>query len=129
LIPPTTHVLVVDDEQRIRELIVRWLRSPEYRVTTIETAEGGLAAVEEERPDLVIADKLLPLHSGLWLLKELRQRDETVPVILISGAEFTPDERHELETLGKAVYLQKPFSRAELDSAIGGLMEGRAFSD
>jgi DNA-binding response OmpR family regulator len=128
LIPPTT-VLVVDDEQRIRELIVRWLRTPEYRVMTIETAEGGLAAVEEERPDLIITDKLLPQHSGLWLLKELRQRSEAVPVILISGAEFTPDERHQLETLGNAVYLQKPFSRAELDSAIGGLMEGRAFSD
>jgi two-component system phosphate regulon response regulator OmpR len=121
----TTHVLVVDDEQRVRELIVRWLRSPGYRVETTETAEDALVAVEAERPDLIIADKLLPLHSGLWLLKEIRQLGGALPVILISGAEFTPEERRQFETLGNAVYLQKPFSRVELDSAIARLMSSR----
>ena len=124
--PLTIHVLVVDDEQRVRELIVRWLRSPECRVQTTETAEDALAAVDKERPDLIIVDKLLPLHSGLWLLKEVRQLDQTLPVILISGAEFTSDERRQFETLGNAEYLQKPFSRSELDSAIARLRSPRS---
>ena len=124
--PLTKHVLVVDDEQRIRELIARWLRSPEYRIEMKETAEEALAAVEDQRPDLIIADKLLPLRSGLWLAKEIRQQGDHLPVILISGADFTDDERRQFETLGNAVYLQKPFSRIELDSAIACLMSPRS---
>ena len=111
----------MDDEQRVRELIVRWLRNPEYRVETTETAEDALAALEGDRPDLIIADKLLPSHSGLWLLKEIRHLDQALPVILISGAEFTAEERRQFEALGNAEYLQKPFSRSELDSAIARL--------
>jgi two-component system phosphate regulon response regulator OmpR len=126
LAPLTTHVLVVDDEQRVRELIVRWLRTPEYRVQTTETAEDALVAMEADRPDLIIADKLLPLHSGLWLLKEVRHLGGALPVILISGAEFTSEERRQFDTLGNAVYLQKPFSRVELDSAIARLMSSRS---
>jgi hypothetical protein len=52
--------------------------------------------------------------------------DHALPVILISGAEFTPEERHQFETLGNAVYLQKPFSRIEMDSAIARLTSPRS---
>jgi DNA-binding response OmpR family regulator len=113
----------VDDEQRITELIARWLQLPRYRVTTAETAAGALVAAEQERPDVIISDKLLPVHSGLWLLQEVRQRWGIMPpIILISGAPFTPDERHVLDALGNTMFLQKPFSRDELDSALARLL-------
>ena len=113
----------MDDEQRIAELIVRWLREPHYRVKTGETAADALVAAELERPDIIISDKLLPVQIGLWLLKEVRQRwGIALPVILISGAPFTADERYVLDTLGNTTFLQKPFSRDELNSALARLL-------
>ena len=113
----------MDDEQRIAELIVRWLRDPLYRVMTAASAADALVAAERERPDIIISDKLLPAQSGLWLLTEVRKRwGMTLPVILISGAPFTADERHVLDTLGNTMFLQKPFTRDELNSTLARLL-------
>ena len=98
---------------------MRWLRPPAYRVTVAESATDALAAAELDRPDLIISDILLHFRSGMWLLKEVRRRWMELPVILISGAPFSPVELEEIAEFKKAIFLQKPFTRLQLERAVG----------
>ncbi len=109
---PPLRVLVVDDEPPIRKLLRMGLGAEGYQVLD---APNGKAALEQisEKPDLVILDLGLPDARGLDLLRTLRERNDAVPIVVLSSRS---DETAKVEALdsGADDYVTKPFGMAEL---------------
>src|SRR6202521_2118067 len=78
-------ILVVDDESEIREGLELLLTGEGYGVSSAETAASGLAKLEEQPFDLLLLDVSLPDRNGLELLREIRQRDPQLSVVLITA--------------------------------------------
>lgn len=103
---------MVDDEPRVREVVVAYLEREGFRVSDVSSVEAARAVIEETAPDLVVLDIMLPAESGLDLLADLRRRGE-VPVILLTSRSEETDRVLGLE-LGADDYVTKPFSVSEL---------------
>jgi CheY-like chemotaxis protein len=101
-------VLVVDDDPHIRASLRRTLGFEGYRVRQAADGIGALAAVAEERPELVILDLMLPGMDGVEVCRRLRQIDD-VPVLMLTALERTPDRVKGLDA-GADDYLVKPFA-------------------
>jgi two-component system alkaline phosphatase synthesis response regulator PhoP len=112
-------VLVVDDDQDIRELIACKLREERYDVRSASDGETALASMLLVVPDLVILDIAMPKRSGLEVLKMLRARRETaaVPVILVTGKASDRDVDEGFR-VGADHYMIKPFRVADLMSHV-----------
>lgn len=106
------HVLIVDDERRIREVLEYALDKDGYRVTSAADGAEALAAFERDPPDLVVLDVMLPDLDGLELCRRLRKRGAT-PVLFLSARGDEVDKIVGLE-VGGDDYLTKPFSTREL---------------
>ncbi len=117
-------VLIIDDETAFRELLRLYL--DELGVTVQEAGDGAsaLAALDEERPDLVILDVQLPDISGLEICRMLRARTETalIPVVLSTGLAATEDRILGLEA-GATDFFTKPIRRTEFLVRIRNLLE------
>jgi len=109
----TKHILIIDDEQPIRELLGQYLVACGYRVTGAGTALAAHKIVEETPPDLIISDLQLEDSDGLEMIAELKTRVPTVPVILLTGVLFDPEVARDILTRNVACYLEKtsPLSR------------------
>ena len=107
------RILVVDDEESIREFLTILLEKEDYEVATAESVEDGKRRLVEGSFDLVMCDLKLPDGSGLEVLEEARRRRIDWPFIIIT-AHTTP--QHALESLraGAAEYLSKPFNVDDL---------------
>jgi two-component system OmpR family response regulator len=108
----TRHILVVDDEARIREVLEYALAKEGYRVTSVETGSAALEAVAKGGVDLVVLDVMLPEIDGLEVCRKIRQKDK-VPILFLSAKGEEIDRVLGLE-LGGDDYLTKPFSPREL---------------
>ena len=106
------HILVVDDDEQLRSLLVLVLEGEGYRVTSTDSAAGALAEVAGSSPDLVVLDISLGEDDGRLVLGRIRERGD-LPVILISGKGETADRVLGLR-LGADDFLPKPFSPVEL---------------
>jgi two-component system, OmpR family, phosphate regulon response regulator PhoB len=106
------HILVVDDDEQLRSLLVLVLEGEGYQVTSTDSASGALAEVAESSPDLVVLDISLGEDDGRLVLGRIRERGD-LPVILISGKGETADRVLGLR-LGADDFLPKPFSPVEL---------------
>ncbi len=113
-------ILVVDDEESIRELVQLNLRKAGYRTAAAATGAECLARVAEGRPDLVILDIMLPDTDGLTLCRVLR-RDTAVPVIFLTARDDEVDRVLGLE-LGADDYVTKPFSPRELVARVRAVL-------
>ena len=104
-------ILVVDDEEDIRELIQYNLSKDGYRVTCAATGEEGLGLVQTLKPDLVILDLMLPGIDGLEVCRRLKTDAalRSIPIVMISARGEEPDVVTGLE-LGADDYISKPFS-------------------
>jgi len=78
-------VLVIDDESAIRDSLKMILEYENYQYIGAASGQDGIAAVERERPDIVLVDIKMPGMDGMEVLRKLRGVDETLPVIMISG--------------------------------------------
>ena len=109
------HVLVVDDEPDITALVAYHLAKEGYRVTTANSGSEALRAAEEQAPDLIVLDLMLPGLSGLEVLESLRKRADTREVgVVVLTARKDEADRIEGLSLGADDYLVKPFSPQEL---------------
>ena len=106
------HILVVDDDQRLRELISRYLFQNGFRVTIAENAQAARAAMRGLRFDLVILDVMMPGESGLDLARDLK-RITVVPICMLT-ARAEPEQRIEGLEAGVDDYMSKPFEPREL---------------
>jgi DNA-binding response OmpR family regulator len=115
------HILVVEDEERMAEIIARGLRAEGYLVDTAPTVRAGLGYIAAGLIDLVVLDLLLPHAPGTDLLRALRQQKKSIPVLILTA-------RSELEVkaenfdAGADDYLTKPFAFAELVMRIRALL-------
>ena len=113
VIKPT--VLVVEDEQAQREVLRYNLEAEGFRVVTAENGEEALIKVDEESPDIIVLDWMLPNLSGIEVCRQLKTRTKTraVPVIMLSARSEEVDRVRGLET-GADDYVVKPYSVIEM---------------
>jgi excisionase family DNA binding protein len=106
-------VLVVDDEPRLRELVRVNLELAGYSVREAEDVGRALAAIEDQAPQLVLLDVVMPGADGWQLLRQLQERHGSIPVIMYSGQ---VDERAATEATeqGAQGFVGKPFDPEEL---------------
>jgi serine phosphatase RsbU (regulator of sigma subunit) len=100
-------LLVVDDEQAIRDSIVAYLEDSGYQVLEAENGQQALTLFERKSPDLIICDLRMPVMDGLSLLRRIMELTDEVPVIVVSGAGVMTDVVEALR-LGASDYLMKP---------------------
>ena len=106
------HILVVDDDDKIRELIREYLEKNQFLVTTAINALDAKKKLEIIKFDILILDIMMPGDSGLTLTKQIKETDPT-PIILLTAKGETRDRIKGLE-LGADDYLGKPFEPKEL---------------
>jgi two-component system, OmpR family, phosphate regulon response regulator OmpR len=108
------HILVVDDDARLRSLLSRYLTGEGFRVTTAETAGDARAKLRSINPDMMVLDIMMPGESGLALTEALRrEQGHEVPVLLLT-ARGAPEDRIAGFEAGADDYLGKPFEPREL---------------
>jgi two-component system, OmpR family, response regulator len=110
------RVLVVDDEEHITELLSMALSINGFEVERVATGRGALKAIDEQRPDLVILDVMLPDLNGFDVIKRLRQDERAgsrIPAIFLTARDSTADKIEGLR-LGSDDYVTKPFNVEEL---------------
>ena len=106
------EVLVVDDDQTVREVVVSYLRAGGHEVTEVGDGEAALSAMRHRRADLVILDLMLPGLGGLEVCQRLRDSSD-VPIIMLTALGAESDRLIGLR-LGADDYVTKPFSPREL---------------
>jgi response regulator RpfG family c-di-GMP phosphodiesterase len=113
----THSVLIVDDENGVRDLLTRWLEAGGYSVTTAANAEEALGRLEVSPPAVAVCDIRMPGRDGLWLAERIRQSYPETAVIMATGVQ---DVGPAVQTLRQGVidYLTKPFGRDRLQEAV-----------
>ena len=107
------HVLVVDDDPTVSDVVRRYLERSDFDVTLAVDGQQALAAAAEHRPDLVVLDLMLPGLDGLEVCRRLRTRDPDLPVVMLTALGEESDRVLGL-SLGADDYVTKPFSPREL---------------
>ncbi len=121
---PNLHVLVVDDEPMVREVVTRYLEQEGYTVSFAADGASALRLVGEQEIDLVVLDLMLPEIDGLSVLRELREGG-AIPVIVLTARGEEGDRIHGLE-LGADDYVVKPFSPRELVARVASVLRRTA---
>ena len=106
------HILVVDDDDRIRELVKQYLKDNNYIVTTANSAEDALKKTNIIKFDIIVLDIMMPGQNGLDFTNKYKKKINT-PIILLT-AKGEPSERIEGLEIGADDYLAKPFEPKEL---------------
>ncbi|MGF1563637.1 MAG: phosphate regulon transcriptional regulator PhoB [Geminicoccaceae bacterium] len=115
----TPHILIVEDEEPLQQLLAYNLEKAGYRVSQAYDGDEAAHLAIERTPDLILLDWMLPALSGIELCRQWRRRRETanVPIIMLTARGEEPDRLRGLET-GADDYITKPFSMAELIARI-----------
>ncbi len=124
--PIKRQVLVVDDNQDIRELITQMLVSEDYDVLTAKDGEEALELIKSHRLDLILLDIMMPGKSGMEVLEEIKKlkkkENRDIPVIMIT-AKSTIDDIEAALSAGATSYIVKPFHSATLKTKIRNTLE------
>jgi two-component system phosphate regulon response regulator OmpR len=115
------HLLIVDDDRRIRDLLSRFLTGEGYRVTTADTAADARSKLKSLSFDLLILDIMMPGESGFDFAKALRGTS-TVPILMLTARDATESRIKGLE-MGADDYLSKPFEPRELSLRIANILK------
>ena len=111
------YVLVVDDEQAIRQLLTRWLESWGYAVKQAGGANQALEVMSQEPASIMLCDVKMPEHDGLWLIEQVRARwPKTAVIMATSVDDFQTVMRSRQD--GAVDYVTKPFGRELLLQAL-----------
>ncbi|OCR01946.1 diguanylate cyclase [Oscillatoriales cyanobacterium USR001] len=121
-----TKILVIEDEELIRETLVQLLKAHNFQVIAAQNGQMGVAAALREIPDLILCDVQMPELNGYEVLQTLRQNDRTsiIPFIFLTAQSAKAEFRRGME-LGADDYLTKPFTKEELLGAIASILSKR----
>jgi two-component system OmpR family response regulator len=119
--PENVKALVVDDEESLADLVAMALRYEGWQVKTAHSVAEALTAHDGFSPDLAVLDIMLPDGDGLELLKKLRGKDPTLPVLFLTAKDAVEDRIQGL-TRGGDDYVTKPFSLEELVARIRSVL-------
>ena len=122
------HVLIVDDDTRIRELLGSYLRRNGFRVSTAANATDARRKMASLLFDVVVLDIMMPGESGLSLTESLRAEGGDVPILLLSALAETDDRIRGLAA-GSDDYMAKPFEPQELLLRLRALLRRRGATD
>jgi len=123
-VPPADdapHLLVVDDDRRIRDLLSRFLSSEGYRITTADTAAAARSKLLSLSFDLLILDVMMPGETGFEFARAIRQ-SSTVPILMLTARDAAESRIIGLE-LGADDYVAKPFEPRELSLRIANILK------
>ena len=109
----TTTILVIEDDDTLRNTLEMGLEGEGYRVLKAANGREGIRLAADERPDLVLLDVTLPGVNGFDVCRELRGKGFSAPIIMVTGRAEEVDRVVGLE-IGADDYLTKPFGRREL---------------
>src|SRR5216683_6325431 len=118
------NILVVDDEEAIREVVSTMLESKGYHCTAVHNGRVAQDQVKKSTPDLVLSDMIMPEMDGIRLLEWMRQFDPEVPVIMVTAI-------HDISTALEAIrrgaydYILKPFEKDQLFLGVGRALQHR----
>ncbi|MCB0166847.1 MAG: response regulator transcription factor [Anaerolineae bacterium] len=115
------HILVVDDEPNIREVVELYLQREGYEVEVAGDGATALQAIERKAPDLIVLDLMLPAINGLQITRILREGDYNIPIIMLTAKSEEADRITGLE-LGADDYVTKPFSPKELVARVKAVL-------
>lgn len=121
-----THLLVVDDDERLRDLLKRFLQKHDYQISTAPEAKTARKLLEAFDFDLLIVDVMMPEEDGISFVRDLRQNNN-VPVLMLT-AKSEIDDRLEGFEAGVDDFLSKPFEPRELLSRVEAILR-RARND
>jgi DNA-binding response OmpR family regulator len=110
---PTTTVCVIDDDELVRQLIVKFLSARGFSVLEAEDGEAGMKIIEHNSPSLVITDIMMPNREGIETIREAKRRFPAIPILVMSGSSIGGranflDFAHKL---GADAFIAKPFDR------------------
>jgi len=123
-VPPADdapHLLVVDDDRRIRDLLSRYLSGEGYRITTAETAAAARAKLASLSFDLLILDVMMPGETGFEFARDIRQ-SSSVPILMLTARDAAESRITGLE-IGADDYVAKPFEPRELSLRIAAILK------
>ncbi len=120
-----TRILVVDDDARLRDLLVRYLGDNGFRVRSAVDAPAMDRELQREPPDLIVLDLMLPGEDGLSICRRLRASDTNLPIVMLTARGDEVDRIIGLE-MGADDYLPKPFNPRELLARIRAELRRRA---
>ena len=115
------RALIIEDDQTIAEFVARGLREAGFTVELAHDGESGLQLAASQAYDVAIVDRMLPTLDGLSVIRQLRQRGLTMPVLILS-AKHTVDDRVTGLEAGGDDYLIKPFAFTELLARVQALI-------
>ena len=121
------HILVIEDESSIRDIITEMLEDENFEVSCAENGKQGLDLVHEKYPDLIICDVMMPLMHGYDVLSHLRSEEKTaiIPFIFLTAKADKSHLRIGMN-LGADDYLTKPFTQSELIHAVHSRLDRQA---
>jgi two-component system OmpR family response regulator len=119
--PANARVLVVDDEQGIIDLVSMALRYEGLGVSSADSGRAALASINEQRPDLLILDVMMPDLNGFEIMQRIATDEPRIPVIFLTARQDLDDKRQGF-ALGADDYLTKPFSVEELMFRVRALL-------
>ena len=117
-----SNILVIEDDERMAELINRALSEAGYCVQLCNDGSKGLSTAFRQRFDLIITDIILPGLNGLELCKQLKQADDSYPIIMLTALGTTDDKVDGFDA-GADDYMVKPFEMRELLARIHALLK------
>jgi two-component system, sensor histidine kinase and response regulator len=127
---PIYKILVVEDSDDLRENIISLLELNDYEIIFAENGYDGLQLAIKEVPDLIIADRMMPVMNGTEMLREIRNSNITsnIPVIFLTAKSSTADVRDGMN-FGADDYLTKPFEAKDLLTAVKIRLEKKSKTD
>ena len=110
------HVLIVDDEESIRQILARWINTIGYETREADSAEAGLEAMNANAAAVVFCDVQMPGQGGLWLTGVLRNQFPQAAIVLATGVSTVPATTSLRP--GILAYLTKPFDESDVRDAL-----------
>ena len=120
------HILVVDDDREIRQMVADYLHKNGLRATAVADGRQMRAALETQSVDLIVLDLMMPGEDGLVLCRNLRaSRHRAIPIVMLTARDDATDRIVGLE-MGADDYVVKPFAPRELLARINAVIRPRA---
>ncbi len=120
------HILIVEDEESLLKLETILLASKGYKVTGVKDGLAALSEIEQNKPDLVLLDIMMPGIDGFEVCRRIKENPETrgIPVVMLTAKKSAVDQARGIE-VGADAYITKPFKSLKIIDVITGLLQKR----
>ena len=114
-------ILIIDDEQLMREFLAETLTRSNYRVVCAKDGAEGLKEITTDSFDLIITDIKMPEMNGIELIQQVRKIDKNMPIIVCTAFQYMKDD-YELVNANLAAYVTKPFKNDQFRELVKNIL-------